>query len=61
MLLFFTGVTRKAESILSEQKENINSRLPVLRRLKEMVNQARDALCAGQIEDFGRCPMRAGS
>ncbi len=54
MLLFFTGVTRKAESILSEQKENINSRLPVLRRLKEMVYQARDALCAGQIEDFGR-------
>ena len=54
MLLFFTGVTRKAETILSEQKENINNRLPVLRKLKEMAYQARETLCAGQIEDFGR-------
>lgn len=54
ILLFYTGVTRKAETILSEQKNNINNRLPILRRLKEMVYQAREALCAGQIEDFGR-------
>ncbi len=54
LLLFFTGVTRKAETILSEQKDNINHRLPVLRKLKEMTYHARDLLCAGQIEDFGR-------
>jgi D-glycero-alpha-D-manno-heptose-7-phosphate kinase len=54
MLLFFTGVTRKAETILSEQKENISHRLPVLRKLKEMTYHARDLLCAGKIEDFGR-------
>jgi D-glycero-alpha-D-manno-heptose-7-phosphate kinase len=54
LLLFFTGVTRKSESILSQQKDNINNRLPVLRTLKEMAYQAREALCAGQLEDFGR-------
>jgi D-glycero-alpha-D-manno-heptose-7-phosphate kinase len=53
MLLFFTGVTRKAETILSEQKENINNRLPVLRKLKEMAYQARVALCAGQVDEIG--------
>lgn len=53
LLLFFTGVTRKAETILSEQKNNINHRLPVLRKLKAMAHQAREALCAGQIDDIG--------
>lgn len=53
MLLYFSGVTRKAESILLQQKENINSRLPVLRKLKEMAFQAREALCAGETDDFG--------
>lgn len=53
LLLYFSGMTRKAESILSEQKENIQHRLPVLRKLKDMTYQAREALCAGQIDDFG--------
>lgn len=53
LLLFFTGVTRKAESILGEQKNNINQRLPILRKLKEMAYQAREALYAGQIDEIG--------
>jgi D-glycero-alpha-D-manno-heptose-7-phosphate kinase len=53
LLLYFSGVTRKAESILTEQKGNIQNRLPVLRKLKEMTYQAREALCAGQIDDVG--------
>lgn len=53
MLLYFTGVTRKAETILTEQKDNINHRLPILRKLKEMAHQARESLCAGQIDDLG--------
>lgn len=53
ILLFFTGVTRKSESILTEQKENISSRLPVLRKLKEMAHQARESLCTGNIDDIG--------
>lgn len=53
MLLYFTGVTRKAESILTEQKDNINQRLPILRKLKEMAHVARESLCAGRIDDLG--------
>lgn len=53
MLLYFTGVTRKAETILSEQKDNISHRLPILRKLKEMAHQARESLCAGQLDDLG--------
>jgi D-glycero-alpha-D-manno-heptose-7-phosphate kinase len=53
MLLFYTGVTRKAETILSEQKENIHDRLPVLRQLKAMAFHAREALCAGRLDEIG--------
>lgn len=53
MLLYFSGVTRKSESILTEQKENINQRLPILRKLKQMAYQARESLCAGQTDDVG--------
>jgi len=53
LMLFFTGTTRKAETILSEQKDNINHRLPILRKLKEMAYQARESLCAGKIDDVG--------
>lgn len=53
LLLYFTGVTRKSESILSEQKDNISQRLPVLRQLKKMAYQAREALCAGELDAFG--------
>jgi D-glycero-alpha-D-manno-heptose-7-phosphate kinase len=53
LMLFFTGVTRKAETILSEQKDNINQRLPVLRKLKEMAYQSRDALQAGRVDEIG--------
>lgn len=53
LLLYFTGVTRKAETILGEQKDNINQRLPILRKLKAMAYQSREALCAGQIDEIG--------
>lgn len=53
LLLFFTGVTRKAESILSEQKDQINIHLPVLRALKDMARQAREALIRGNTDEIG--------
>jgi D-glycero-alpha-D-manno-heptose-7-phosphate kinase len=53
MLLFFSGITRKAETILTEQKANIRMRLPILRRLKEMAYQSLEALCTGQVDDIG--------
>jgi D-glycero-alpha-D-manno-heptose-7-phosphate kinase len=53
LLLFFTGVTRKADRILDEQKHNINDRLPVLREMKQMAYEAHQQLQAGNIEMIG--------
>jgi D-glycero-alpha-D-manno-heptose-7-phosphate kinase len=53
LLLFFTGVTRKADRILDEQKLNINNRLPILRKMKKMAYEAHQQLQAGNIEMIG--------
>ncbi len=53
LMLFFTGVTRQADSILTEQKTNMNSNLASLRMMKEMAYTARDELCAGNVDAFG--------
>ncbi len=52
-LLFFTGITRQADTILTEQKNNINHRLEALREMKKMAYIARDALCAGDLDTIG--------
>ena len=54
LLLFFTGVTRQADSILGEQKRNINDRMAILREMKQMAYTARDELQAGNLEALGR-------
>ncbi|MCB9161058.1 MAG: GHMP kinase [Caldilineaceae bacterium] len=54
LMLFFTGVTRKAEDILGEQTHNIGSTTDALRALKRLALQVRDALHAGAFDDFGR-------
>ncbi len=53
LLLFFTGVTRKADAILDEQKRNINDRLDILRQMKRMANLAHMELKAGNIDIIG--------
>ena len=53
LLLFFTGVTRKADSILSEQKENIQDRLAVLDELKKITHIAVDEICKGNVDEVG--------
>jgi D-glycero-alpha-D-manno-heptose-7-phosphate kinase len=52
-LLFFTGVSRKADPILKEQKENIKQRIPILREIKQMVHEARKVLDSGDFDSFG--------
>ena len=54
LLLFFTGVTRQADSILGEQKRNIHDRMAILREMKQMAYTARDELQAGNLEAMGR-------
>jgi D-glycero-alpha-D-manno-heptose-7-phosphate kinase len=53
LLLFFTGITRQADSILDEQKRNIVDRLSVLREMKKMAYIAREELKAGNLDIIG--------
>ena len=53
LMLFFTGITRKADRILGEQKHNINDRLPVLREMKQMAYEAHQHLKEGNVEIIG--------
>jgi D-glycero-alpha-D-manno-heptose-7-phosphate kinase len=53
LLLFYTGVTRKADAILSEQKENIRSRESVLEEMKHIVHIACDNLHRGNVNAIG--------
>jgi D-glycero-alpha-D-manno-heptose-7-phosphate kinase len=53
LLLFFTGITRQAGSILDEQQRNIVDRLSILREMKKMAYVARDELKAGNLDIIG--------
>ena len=53
LLLFFTGVTRSSETILTEQKKNIDQRLELLNKMKEVAYQARSELLNGSVDAIG--------
>jgi D-glycero-alpha-D-manno-heptose-7-phosphate kinase len=52
-LLFYTGKTRSAGSILEEQRQNIDQRRHVLREMKKMVCIARDDFLCGDFDEIG--------
>jgi D-glycero-alpha-D-manno-heptose-7-phosphate kinase len=52
-MLFFTGVTRRSETILREQQQNIGDRQAVLCEMKQMAYTARDALVGGTVDHIG--------
>lgn len=54
LLLFYTNIARKAESVLGEQMEQMDQRLDVLREMKGLAIQARAALEAHEFDSFGR-------
>ena len=54
LLLFYTNMPRKAESVLSEQMQQMDQRLDVLREMKGMALQARAALEDHEFDSFGR-------
>lgn len=54
LLVFFTGVTRQADSILSEQQHNIQQRLTILREMKEMAKTAHQELLRGNVDIIGK-------
>jgi D-glycero-alpha-D-manno-heptose-7-phosphate kinase len=53
LLLFFTGVTRKADNILAEQKTNIAGRLSTLAEMKQLAHHAYDQLKCGNVDSIG--------
>jgi D-glycero-alpha-D-manno-heptose-7-phosphate kinase len=53
LLLFYTGTTRQAASILTEQQQNIRQNSTILSEIKQQAMQARYDLCNGNLEAFG--------
>lgn len=53
ILIFFTGITRKASSILAEQKENIPNRLETLKSMAKSVDTFKEKLLKGDFETLG--------
>lgn len=54
LLLFFTGITRFAGSVLTEQRENIDRKFETLRDMAAMVPQFRDSLLEGDCQALGQ-------
>ena len=54
MMVFFTGRTRQAGSILQEQKENIRNKNEILKKMAGQARDARDLLIRGKIHQLGR-------
>ncbi len=52
-MLFFTNVTRRAETVLTEQVHHINDQLDELCEMKRLALQARACLRASAFDDFG--------
>lgn len=55
LLLFFTGKTRRASSVLKKQKSNCEQRRPALRELCRIAYEMRDILTSGNdLNAFGK-------
>jgi D-glycero-alpha-D-manno-heptose-7-phosphate kinase len=54
LMLFFTGITRKSESVLNEQVQNISERLDMLGDMKQLAMHGRTCLQAGEFDELGR-------
>ncbi|RIK34897.1 MAG: GHMP kinase [Chloroflexi bacterium] len=53
LLLFYTNIARKAESVLTEQVQKMDERLHVLREMKKLALQAKACLQAGEFDELG--------
>ncbi len=54
ILLFYTGITRAASSVLTEQKANIQNRFETLKQMSDSVPEFESRLMAGDIEGMGK-------
>lgn len=53
LMLFYTGIPRRAETILSEQQMNIQQHLDVLSEMKKLARLARVELEDGNVDELG--------
>lgn len=53
LLLFYTNIARKAESVLTEQVQNMDTKVAVLRQMKALALQAKTALEVHAFDEFG--------
>ncbi|MCB8981752.1 MAG: GHMP kinase [Ardenticatenaceae bacterium] len=53
LLLFFTGVTRKADGILNEQKRNIQDKLAILDEMKQIAHTACNEVQKENVDAIG--------
>jgi len=53
LVLFFTSITRRSETVLTEQKANTAGRMDLLRAMREMAYRGRAMLESGDFDAFG--------
>lgn len=53
LMLFYTGITRVADTILEEQNANVAVKLTQLHHLRDLAGEAADGLRAGDVESVG--------
>lgn len=58
LTLFYTGITRKSNQILSEQKANIDHQITTLYEMRKLAFEARDAIIDGAFDEFGEIMHR---
>lgn len=53
LMLFYTGITRRSDTILAEQQNNIQARGPVLDKMKHLASTAYQELTTGNVDAIG--------
>lgn len=59
LMLFFTGITRNASNVLSEQKSNIDKKMDILREMAESVHEFKSRLVSGDFKGLGEMLLSA--
>ena len=54
MLIFYTGITRKASKILTKQIKNTEKKTMNLINMKELSEKVRDSICSNKIKEVGK-------
>jgi D-glycero-alpha-D-manno-heptose-7-phosphate kinase len=53
-MMFYTGITRKADDILIDQKSNINDRIEIISSMRDLALLGKTYLEQGEFDEFGK-------